>query len=82
MAKNTTHVEGYRTADEVRDAAAEYQLHGYTTVQIGPTAFVQVQAESSALWPIVADEPWFVLIATKDPMTAPAHHAPASAAAP
>ncbi|WP_010185250.1 hypothetical protein [Sphingomonas sp. PAMC 26605] len=82
MANNTTHVEGYRTAAEVCDAAAEYQLDGYTTVQIGPTAFVQAQAGSSVLWPIVADQPWFVLIATKDPMTVPAHHAPASAATP
>lgn len=65
-----THIEGHRTKDGIRSAAAGYQALGYTTVQIGPSA--GVNAEHSGLWPHEAGKDWFVLIASKSPMTAPA----------
>lgn len=72
MANNITHVIGYRSADAVRAGAAQYRADGYKTVQIGPTAFVQLEQGGSASdWPVAEGQSWYVLIATKDPVTNP-----------
>jgi len=71
MAGNITHIMGFRTVEEVRQAAALWQADGYKTVQAGPTARVHIEADSASNWPTVAGKSWFVLIATKDEITAP-----------
>jgi hypothetical protein len=78
MAGNITHIMGFRTADELRQAAALWQADGYTTVQAGPTARVHIEADTASNWATVAGKKWFVLIATKDDITAP--EAPPAAA--
>jgi hypothetical protein len=69
---NTTFVLGYRTAAEVQQAAANYREDGYTTSQLGPTGFVQAERAGQADdWPTEPGKNWYLLIATKDPITPP-----------
>lgn len=71
-APNIIQILGFRTAAELRAAAANFQLDGYATVQIGPTGRVLVEPGDPALWPHIPGEQWFVMIATKDTITDPA----------
>jgi hypothetical protein len=67
---NITFVMLYKTKDELVDSAAVYQLEGYSTVQVGPTTQVRVEdAANGHDWPGASGQSWFVLLASKDPMT-------------
>ena len=68
MPNNTTHILGFKDNKALREAAALWQADGFTTVQVGETARVHVEADVASDWP---GKKWFVLIATKDPITAP-----------
>lgn len=76
----TTHITGFRTSEELRNAAAAFQDLGYTTVQAGPSKdVVDRPAGGVQDWPFDGTKDWYILVATKDPITDPSSKADADA---
>ena len=68
----TTHIVGFRDGQALRDGAASFQALGYKTVQVGPSKDVTDRPGGVVQdWPFDGTKEWFVLIATKDPITPP-----------